>query len=54
MLERVLAVLAEVCRLGWGVGGAGIGKLQDLSGCLDCVGMQLRDGRCFISRIPAL
>lgn len=43
-LERTLAVPAEVCRLGWG-GGSRDGEAPGLSGCLDCVGMQLRGGR---------
>lgn len=40
LLERALAVLAEVCQLGW-AGGSRDGKAPGLSGCLDCVGMQL-------------
>lgn len=44
VLERVLAVSAEVCELGWG-GGRRDGEAPGLSGCLDCVGIQLRDGR---------
>lgn len=31
LLERALAVWAEVCRLGW-AGGAGVGQLQGCQG----------------------
>lgn len=54
LLERVLAVWAELCRLGWG-GGSRDRKAPGLSGCLDVWGCSSgMAGGCFISGIPAL
>lgn len=56
LLERALAVLAEVCQLGWaGLGGAGMGKLQDCQGVWTVWGCSSEMvGDCFPSRIPTM